>query len=179
MFILMECCDRDMVLIDSYIEEKDAYRQMESNLAESMGLENIPDNWNQTEFNREEDFNIEKDSAWYNRSDCKYDWKIFEIKHELTQEEIRQGYDLYCNELYKESEEVYVQLTKNTLEKLKKEKTFDNEPVVTSEDVVNHIAHAIHKAVDDDDCDRDWCLSTSDYGGFWEFYYDALEELEK
>lgn len=176
MFILMKCYERNMVLIDSYIDKKDAYRHMEANLAETMGLENIPDDWNQTEFVREKDFDIDNDIAWYNKS---YDWKIFEVRHELTQEEIRQGYDLYCNELYKESEEVYVQSTKNALEKLKKEKTFDNEPVVTSEDVVNHIAHAIHKAVDDDDCDRDWCLSTSDYGGFWEFYYDALEELEK
>lgn len=63
MFTLMECCDRDMVLIDSYIEEMDAFRQMEANLAEAMGLENIPDDWNQTEFNREEDFDIEKDAA--------------------------------------------------------------------------------------------------------------------
>lgn len=88
MFTLMECCDRDMVLIDSYIEEMDAFRQMEANLAEAMGLENIPDDWNQTEFNREEDFDIEKDAAWYNRSDCKYDWKIFEIKPKLTSQEL-------------------------------------------------------------------------------------------
>lgn len=88
MFTLMECCDRDMVLLDSYIEEMDAFRQMEANLAEAMGLENIPDDWNQTEFNREEDFDIEKDAAWYNRSDCKYDWKIFEIKPKLTSQEL-------------------------------------------------------------------------------------------
>ena len=88
MFILMECCDRDMVLIDSYIEEKAAFRQMEANLAEAMSLEKIPDDWNQIEFDREEDFDIEKDAAWYNRSDCKYDWKIFEIKPKLTSQEL-------------------------------------------------------------------------------------------
>ena len=91
MFILMECCDRDMVLIDSYIEEKDAFRQMEANLAEAMSLEKIPDDWNHTEFDREEDFDIEKDAAWYNRSDCKYDWKIFEIKPKLTSQELSEA----------------------------------------------------------------------------------------
>ena len=51
---------------------------MEKKLASAMGLENIPEDWDNTTFNRAEDFDVDKDSAWLNISGCKYDWKIAE-----------------------------------------------------------------------------------------------------
>lgn len=43
-----------------------------------MGLKNAPEDWDKTTFNRAEDFDVDKDSAWLNISGCEYDWKIAE-----------------------------------------------------------------------------------------------------
>lgn len=74
----MECCDRAIQLDDSCHTKEEAYAFMEKELASAMGLENIPEDWDHSQFRRDEDFGIDKDSAWLNISGCEYDWKIAE-----------------------------------------------------------------------------------------------------
>ena len=52
MYILIECCDRAIQLDDSCHTKEEAYASMEKELASAMGLENIPENWDNTTFNK-------------------------------------------------------------------------------------------------------------------------------
>ena len=90
MFILVECCDRNMELLGVHDKKTEAFENLESHLAEAMDLKEIPANWDQTPFKRDTDFGIDEDSAWLNRSSCEYDWKIWEIPQKVSVDEIRQ-----------------------------------------------------------------------------------------
>ena len=90
MFILVECCDRNMELLGVHDKKTEAFENLESHLVSAMDLKEIPANWDQTPFKRDTDFEIDEDSAWLNRSSCEYDWKIWEIPQKVSVDEIRQ-----------------------------------------------------------------------------------------
>ena len=73
MFILVECCDRNMELLGIHDKKQKLLKT-----------------WNHTPFGRDTDFGIDEDSAWLNRSSCEYDWRIWEIPQKVSVDEIRQ-----------------------------------------------------------------------------------------
>lgn len=58
--------------------------------------------------------------------------------------------------------------------------TYDHqyENAANNKEIVDEIARDINKSIEDG-CDKDWCFDTAAYGGFWEFYYEAVEVYEE
>lgn len=63
MFILVECCDRNMELLGVHDKKTEAFENLESHLVSAMDLKEIPANWDQTPFKRDTDFGIDEDSG--------------------------------------------------------------------------------------------------------------------
>ena len=64
MFILVECCDRNMELLGVHDKKTEAFANLESHLVSALELNEIPANWDQTPFKRDTDFGIADASAW-------------------------------------------------------------------------------------------------------------------
>ena len=173
MFILMECCDRCMELLGAHENKDEAFVNLEAHLAEAIGLDEIPEDWDHSQFRRDEDFGIDEDSAWLNRSSCEYDWKIFEVNRICNQTDNVQRHTQYSNVHNLEKNDIYEQLTRKALEEYKRNHT--KEPVVITEELIKHIACQIHKTIDDTELIQNYCFDASKYGGFHDFYMEARE----
>lgn len=75
MTILIKCIEREIEVLGTFENEDFAYDAMELDLAKEMNMDSIPEDWDEVEYSRYDEFNINPDSAWINKSD-NYDWKI-------------------------------------------------------------------------------------------------------
>lgn len=78
MFALIRCIDRDIELLGSFENKELAYDAMEKDLSKMMGMDRVPENWDNTEYERGDDFDISTDGAWLNKSGD-HDWKIVSL----------------------------------------------------------------------------------------------------
>ena len=78
MYILIAAIEREIIFVGKFDTEAAAHEVMEAELAKALNID-IPENWdNVKKFAREDEFDIDDDSAWANRM-YNYDWKIIEI----------------------------------------------------------------------------------------------------
>ena len=55
-----------------------AYKEMAEDVAKVLELSEVPSDWDDVEFARYSEFDVQADSAWVNGKDD-YDWKILSI----------------------------------------------------------------------------------------------------
>lgn len=79
MTILIKCVDREIFLLGTYQNEAVAYLAMEVDLAKEMDMDCIPEDWDEVEYERYDEFDIKSDGAWLNKDGCGYDWKIITV----------------------------------------------------------------------------------------------------
>ena len=82
MTILIRCVDREIVVLGTYDNEDSAQDAMALDLAKSMGLDDIPNNWDDdTDYDRGDNFDIDWGYAWLNAKNSNYDWSIVTLEN--------------------------------------------------------------------------------------------------